>query len=101
MTSLSTVGGELVLAVEHVVVGDDLAGVGGHAAHRGDEAGLRAALDLVVRLVLADGADQVFPFEVVGVRLRLRIGPEQVLLRGSCCVLLAACAGVAVNFWPL
>ena len=31
---LVDVGGELVLAVEHLVVGDDLAGVGGHAAHR-------------------------------------------------------------------
>ena len=56
-------GGELVLVLQDLVVGDDLAGVGGHAAHRGDQAGLGAALDLVVGLVLADGVDQVVPFQ--------------------------------------
>ena len=74
---LVDVRGELVRAVEHLVVGDDLAGVGGHAAHRGHQAGLGAALDFVVRLVLADGVDQVVPFELVGVRLRLRERPER------------------------
>ena len=41
MVSLSTPGAILVLAVEHVLEGDFLAGVGGHAAHGGHQAGLR------------------------------------------------------------
>ena len=60
--------GELVLAVEHLVEGDLLAGVGGHAAHRGHQARFDAPLHLVVRLVLADGVDQVVPFVLVGIR---------------------------------
>src|SRR5687767_9638433 len=75
-------GCEFVFAVEDVVVGDDLACMGGHATHGGDEAGLGAALDFVVGLILADGADQVFPFEVVGIRLGLRIKPEKVFFGG-------------------
>ncbi len=78
---LVDVGGELVLAVEHVVEGDDLAGVGGHAAHRGDQARLGAALDLVVELVLADGVDQVVPLDLVGVRLGLGERPDDVAAR--------------------
>src|SRR4051794_19517560 len=38
---------ELVRAVQHVVEGDDLPGVRGHAAHRGDQARLGATPDLV------------------------------------------------------
>ena len=44
----------------------------------GDQAGLGAALDFVVRLVLADRVDQVVPLELVRVRLRLRERPGDV-----------------------
>ena len=57
---------ELVVAVEHLVVGDDPAGVGGHAAHRSHQAGLDAPFHLVVGFVVADGVDQVVPFVLVG-----------------------------------
>ena len=55
------VGGEFVVGVEDLVVGHDLAGVGGHAAHGRYQAGFCAAAGFVVRLVLADGVHQVFP----------------------------------------
>ena len=45
----------LMLAVEHLLVGDFPAGVGRHSAHAGHQAGLDAALGLVVGLVTADG----------------------------------------------
>jgi len=48
-------GRHLVVAVEHVVVGDFLAGVRGHAAQACHEAGLDAALGFIVGLVVADG----------------------------------------------
>ena len=51
------VGGELVLAGEHLVAGDDLTGVAGHAAHRRDQARFGAALHFVVRAVVADCVD--------------------------------------------
>ena len=55
--------------------------MGGHAAHRGDQAGFGAAPDLVVGLILADGIDQVVPFELVGVRLIVGgVAPNEVLL---------------------
>src|SRR5207253_2250827 len=49
--------------------GDERAGVGGEAAHGGDQAGLGAALGLVVRPVAANRVDQVVPFELVRVWL--------------------------------
>src|SRR5450631_1312422 len=59
------VRGKLALAVEHVVKGNDLPGVCGHAAHGGDEAGLGPSLHFVVKLVFANGMDQVVPFDLV------------------------------------
>src|SRR5437763_389411 len=63
---LVDIGRELVLVIQHLVEGDELAGVRGHAAHRRDHARLRPALHLVVRLVLADRGDQILPLVVVG-----------------------------------
>src|SRR5260370_28892330 len=56
---------EFVLAIEYLVEGDNLTGVGGHAAHGGHQAGFRAALHFVVRLVLTDGFGQVVPLGLV------------------------------------
>lgn len=72
-------GGELVLAVEHLVVGHDLPGVDGHAAHRGHEAGCGAAFGLIVGLVVANGVDQFVPLDLIGVRFRLGEGPDEVV----------------------
>ena len=65
--NLSKPGANLMLAVEHVLEGDFLAGMRGHAAHAGDQAGFDAALRFVVGLVLADGLNQVIPFVLVGI----------------------------------
>ena len=70
---------ELVVAVEDLIVGDDLARMGGHATHRGDQAGAHAAIDLVVRLVVADGLGEVFPLHLVGVGLLTGTAPDEVL----------------------
>jgi hypothetical protein len=70
---------ELVVAVEDLIVGDDLAGVGGHAPHRGDQTGAHAAIDLVVGLVVADGFGEVFPLHLVGVGLLTGTAPDDVL----------------------
>ncbi len=74
-----------MLAVEHVVVGDHAAGVGGHAAHGGDHAGDGAAFGFVVGLVVADGVDEVAPF--VAVRVVFAAGhfgfPHQAFLGGE------------------
>ena len=56
-----------MLAVEHVLSGDFLAGVGGHAAHAGGQAGFDPALRFVVGLVLANRLNQVIPFVLVGI----------------------------------
>src|ERR1035441_2767309 len=74
-------GSEFVLAVHHLVEGDELSGVGGHTPHGSHQAGLGTALDFVVGLVLTDGLDQVLPLEVIGRVLRLRVSPEQILIR--------------------
>src|ERR1035437_10842498 len=66
------VGSELVFAIHHLVEGDDLSRVSGHAPHGTHQAGLGATLDLVVWLVVADRLDQVFPLEVIGRVLGLR-----------------------------
>ena len=76
MVSWSTVGANSCVAVEHLVESDDLAGVGGHAAHRRDQAGLGAALHFVVGLVVADGVDQVVPFQLIRIGLGLRDRPR-------------------------
>ncbi len=77
-------GGELVLGVEHVVECDDPTGVGGHATHRGHQAGFDAALDFIVGRVLADGVDEIVPFVLVRVVLfGGELGfPNQVRRRG-------------------
>src|SRR6266436_8629643 len=69
-----------MLAVEHFFVSNFLAGVGGHAAQAGREAGLDAARDFIVGLVVADGVHQVVPFIGVWVPLIGRDfrGPNQV-----------------------
>ena len=77
-------GRELVVVVEGLVPGDDLAGVASHAAHDLDEAGLGAPLRLVERPVLPDGIDQVILLELVGVRLRLREAQTRSLLTKLC-----------------
>jgi hypothetical protein len=66
-----------VLELECLFVGDHLARVTGHAAHRGDQARLGSPLDLVVRAVEADRLEQVIPLQLVGVRFRLLGGPDQ------------------------
>src|ERR1035437_5532195 len=68
-----------MLAVEDFLEGDFLAGVGGHAAHAGDEAGFDTALGLVIRLVVADGIHQIVPFVQIGILLACGDfgGPEQ------------------------
>ena len=73
-------GRVFLVAVEHFVEGDYPPGVGRPAAHVGHDACLDAALDLVVRLVVADGVDQVVPFVVVRAALvRGRLGlPDHV-----------------------
>ena len=58
-------------AVEDFVKGDDLARVGGHAAHGGDQAGFGAALGFVVGLVVANRRDQIPPLVSVGILLVL------------------------------
>src|SRR5664280_1040254 len=63
------IGGELVLAVEYVFESNLLAGVGGHAAHARDKAAFRAAFGLVVRLVVADGVQQIVPLVYIGILL--------------------------------
>ena len=83
---LVDVGGKFVLAVEHLVVGDFLASVGGHAAHRGHEAGFDAAFHLVVGLVAADGFHQVVPL----VLIRLLSRPDGLSTARARCVGLLA-----------
>src|SRR5262249_29341319 len=63
------VGSELVLVVEHLVARDDLARVGGHAAHGGDQTGFGAAPDLVVGLILANRSQEVVPLQLIGIGL--------------------------------
>src|SRR5216684_152567 len=72
---------ELVIVIHHLIKRNDLAGVRGEAAHRRHQARLRSALHFVVRLVLADGGDQVIPLPVIGRPLRLLERPYQVLRR--------------------
>ena|SRR5688572_13930954 len=67
-----------MFAVEHVVIGNDLAGVGGHATHRGDHAGFDTALDFVVFFVLTNCLEQVIPFELIWIGFWLRKCPEQI-----------------------
>src|ERR1051325_9521364 len=43
--------------------------MGGLPAHAGDEAGFDTALDLVVRLIIADGIDESIPFVEIGIAL--------------------------------
>src|SRR5439155_18405643 len=52
----------LVLAVQHFLERDLLAGVRGHAAHGGHQAGFHTPFDFVVGFVIADGVNQVVPF---------------------------------------
>ena len=67
-----------MLPRERLVILDDLAGVRRHAAHGSYEAGFRAALHFVVGFVGADRFDEVVPFQLVGIRLRLRERPHDV-----------------------
>src|SRR5204863_7318332 len=60
-------GSELVCAVEHRVERDLLARVRRHASHAAHQARLNAALDLAVRLVVADRVDQRIPLILVWV----------------------------------
>ena len=77
-----------MLVVEHLLVGDFLPSVSGHAAHVRDHACLDAARHFVVRHVADDRVDEVLPLELVGIRFRLRVGPdcavaiERVILAG-------------------
>src|SRR5688500_16257888 len=57
-----------MFAVEHLIVGDHLAGVGSHSAHARGEAGLDAALHFVVGGVVADRRHQDLPLVLIGVR---------------------------------
>src|SRR5437773_883304 len=66
-----------MVAVEHGLKADLLSGMRGHAAHAGDQARLYAALDLVVRLVVADGGDQLIPLVLVRITPVLGL-PEHV-----------------------
>ena len=76
-----------VTAVEDLVKGNDLTRVSGHASHRRDQTSFDAPLDLVVGLVVADGINQIFPLQFVGIPLGLRVGPrgfagERLVLEG-------------------
>ena len=62
--------------IEHLLVGDVLADVGGHTAHAGHQTGFDAALDLIERCVVFDGVDEVLPLELIRIRFWLRVGPE-------------------------
>src|SRR5687767_14980036 len=62
---------EFMIAVEDLVVGDDLTRVSGHPAHRRDQAGLGAALGLVEGLIISNRIDEMIPLELIGVRLGL------------------------------
>src|SRR5262249_29687984 len=72
------VGSELVLVVEHLVARDDLARVGGHAAHGGDQTGFGAAPDLVVGLILANRSQEVVPLQLIGIGLLAGGAPDDV-----------------------
>ena len=88
-----------MIRVQHVFKGDFLAGVSGHAAHRGHDAGFDAAPGFVVRLVVADGGEQVVPLVEIRVALVLRNfrGPDlAALLRHLCLVGAGGQAAVAV-----
>lgn len=71
--------GELVVVVEDLIIGDDLAGVGGHTTHRRHETGAHAAIDFVVGLVVANSLGEIFPLHLVGVGLLTGTAPDDVL----------------------
>src|SRR6266536_424303 len=66
---LVNVRGVLVGMIQHLVVGHFLAGVGRHAPHRRDDAGLNAERHFIVGLVIANRVHQVIPLVQVGVVL--------------------------------
>ena len=76
--SLSRPGPNSCSCAERLVPSDDAARMRGHTSHEGRQAGLGAPLDFVVRLVLADGLDEIVPFDLVGIRLPPRELPKQV-----------------------
>src|SRR5262249_31590899 len=88
---------EFVFAIERLVIGDDPTGVGGHTAHDRDQAGLGAALALVVRLVLAYGLDQLVPFNLIGVWLVGHAAPDYVRILGKVLALVNAAASRRVR----
>src|SRR5262245_39307633 len=54
-----------MLMIEHVIIADGLACMAGVAAHVRNNAGLNAARDFVVGLVVADGVEEIAPFVYV------------------------------------
>ena len=65
-----------MLAIEHLVAGDDLAGMSGHAPHGRDQTRFHAALHFAVGLVVANGVGEMFPFQLIEFRLRLIESPN-------------------------
>jgi hypothetical protein len=49
---------ELEVRVPRLVPGNELAGVGGHASHQGDDVGLAGAARLIVRLILVSRSNR-------------------------------------------
>ena len=62
--------------VQHLIVGDLLAGVRCESTHGGDHAGLYAALTFVERFVVANGGHQVVPFVLIRIALAAGISPS-------------------------
>jgi hypothetical protein len=75
---LVEVGGELDVGGESFVAGEGAAGLAGHAAHDGGEAGVAAALGFVEGLVVADGVEQEVVFALVMVAIGALVTPEEV-----------------------
>ena len=68
-----------MLAIEHFVISHLNTGVSRHSSHAGYQAGFDPSLDFVVRHILADRVDQIVPFELIRVRLRLWPFPEDIV----------------------
>ena len=68
-----------MLAIEHFVISHLNAGVSRHSSHARYHACFDPSLDLVVRHILADGIDQIVPFELIRVRLGFWTLPEDIV----------------------
>ena len=68
---------QLEVRGHRLIPGDQLARLGGHAAEDAGHGGLRAALGLVVGLVLADGLEQQVVLALVRIARRPLVIPDQ------------------------